>query len=140
VAGRGFGEAVNSVPLAQRFLLYFDEDSQATDVLDVLRAALMNVLTSTEARMDGQKDQAQLAFAAGAGRVIYTGNIRDFRRLNRQYQESGRSHAGMVLLAQSTISLGEQARRILRLWETVSAEEMVNREEFLSQWGEGAKR
>lgn len=86
--------------------------------------------------MDGQKDEAQLAFAAEVGRVIYTGNIRDFRRLNRQYQESGRSHSGIVLLAQSTMSLGEQARRLQRLWESLSAADMVNREEFLSQWGD----
>ncbi len=77
----------------------------------------------------------QLAFAANAGRVIYTGNIGDFRRLNRQYQDAGRSHNGIILLAQSTISLGEQGRRLVRIWQAISAEDMVNREEFLSQWG-----
>ena len=125
-----------SVALAYRFLLYLDEDSRATDVIRLLRSAFMDVLTSSEAGMDGESDEEQLAFAAANGRVIVTGNIGHFRRLNREYQDAGQSHPGIILWEQSRLSVGERARRILRLWVAVSGEDMVNREEFLSQWGE----
>lgn len=135
MAGRGRSFAV-SVSLAYRVLLYLDEDSQATDVVRLLRAALMDVLTSTEGGMDGKSDEAQLAFAAANGRAIFTGNVGHFRRLNREYQELGRSHQGIILWEQSRLSVGERARRLIRLWESVSALDMVNREEFLSRWGD----
>ena len=83
----------------------------------------------------GQSDEQQLAFATNSGRVVYTANIRDFRKLSRDYQRAGLSHRGLILWEQSRLSAAEQARRILRIWETVSAADMVNREEFLSQWG-----
>jgi hypothetical protein len=44
-------------------------------------------------------------------------------------------HAGMVLARQQQYGVGEDMRRLLRLMTHRTAEEMYNREEFLSAWG-----
>ncbi len=81
-------------------------------------------------------DSGQLVFAAEKGWVLYTSNVKDFEVLHRELIESGRSHAGVLYHVRQRFSIGEQARRILRIWEALSAEEMVNRVESISQWGE----
>lgn len=84
--------------------------------------------------MNGRSDADQLATAATQGRVLYTRNVRDFRVLVRRRVEDGRHHAGVVYWPAS-FSIGEQRRRLVVLWESRSAEEFVNIEEFLSNWG-----
>jgi hypothetical protein len=41
----------------------------------------------------------------------------------------------MILSQQQRYSVGEQLRRILRIREALSAADMRNRVEFLSNWG-----
>lgn len=86
--------------------------------------------------MSGKSEDEQLAFASAAGLVLCTGNGRDFFRLHREYVGAGRSHAGIIVRTSRRFSLEEEARRIVRIWQTLSAEEMVNRAESLGQWGE----
>ena len=86
--------------------------------------------------MNGKTDIEQLAFASQMGYVLCTANARDFYRLHREFLAIGRSHAGIVVRTEQRFSVGEQARRIVRIWETLSAENMVNRTESLSRWGE----
>ena len=100
----------------------------------------MTVLRCETSGMGGESDQAQLDFATAHGYVLYTANVKDFAVLHRQTVESGRSHAGIIYRTKQRYSVGEQARRILRLWAALSAEEMVNRYESISQWGEPAER
>jgi hypothetical protein len=52
-------------------------------------------------------------------------------RLYRMNQN--RAHPGIILSRQD-VSVGEQMRRLLRLIDTLTAEEMRNRIEFLSAW------
>jgi hypothetical protein len=42
----------------------------------------------------------------------------------------------MIIRTGRRWSAGEQAKRIIRIWNALSAEEMVNRVESLSRWGE----
>lgn len=100
-----------------------------------LRESGMDVLRSLDAGMNSRSDEEQLDFATSHGRAIYTRNARDFRRLHRDFQAIGRSHAGIIIWS-ADYSIGEQLRRILRLRDAVSAEQMANSEQFISQWGE----
>jgi hypothetical protein len=43
----------------------------------------------------------------------------------------GRSHAGIVYYRYDRYPVGEVIRRLVRLWERYSVEDMVNRVEFL---------
>ena len=92
-------------------------------------------MRSAEVGMNGKPDEDQLEFATLEGRVIYTRNTRDFRQLHVRYQAAGSSHAGLIFRARD-MPLGEQIRRISRIWSTRSADDMRNSWEFLSQWGE----
>jgi hypothetical protein len=85
--------------------------------------------------MDGRSDAEQFAFAANARRVLCTRNTRDFRMIHFEWLRTGRSHPGL-LISSATLPIGEQIRRIVRIWTNRTAEEMVNSEGFLSQWSE----
>ncbi len=94
----------------------------------------MDVVTVREVGRFGFSDPDQLAWAAAQSRVIYTFNRRDFFRLHTEWIGQGRSHAGIIIARQQQFSVGEQSRRLLKLIEAISAEEMKDQVEFLSSW------
>ena len=55
-------------------------------------------------------------------------------RLHGELLKRQGHHAGIVVARQQTYSVGEQMRHLLKLIATLSAEEMHNRIEFLSDW------
>lgn len=114
--------------------LYCDEDSVQHALVAALRKRDVDIQTSLEAGTTGQQDDRQLEYAAAHGRAIYSFNVGDFCRIHSEWLADGRSHAGIVLARQQRYSIGEQMRRLLRLLARVSAEEMQNRLEFLSDW------
>jgi len=114
--------------------LYMDEDSMGQALARGLRARSINVLTAQEAGTIEQRDADQLDFAARNGRTLCTSNTRDFWLLHSTYLAEGKRHAGIILIPQQRYGVGEQIRRLVRLATTLSAEEMVNRAEFLSAW------
>ena len=79
-------------------------------------------------------DPDHLAFAASDGRVLCTFNVGDFAALHAAYLTEGRQHAGILLVQQQRYSTGELIRRLLRFASGLSANEMVNRAEYLSAW------
>jgi hypothetical protein len=115
--------------------LYCDEDSMRHALVMALRKRGLDVSTALEAGMTEETDERQLAFAEARGRAIYSFNVADFCRLHSQWLSEKRSHAGIVLAHQEQFSVGEQMRRLVRLVGRLSAEEMRNRLEFLSDWG-----
>lgn len=114
--------------------LYFDEDSMRHSLVRALRVRGVDVVTPLEAGTVGYEDAHQLQWAAAAGRVLYSSNCSDFGRLHRDFHENAWHHAGIVLVRQGRLSVGEQMRRILRLIASRSAEQMVDQLEFLSSW------
>jgi hypothetical protein len=77
------------------------------------------------ADFDADSHEAQLAFALTAGRVIFTQDG-DFLRL----AASGVSHAGVVYAPQGT-SIGLIVRGLLLIHNVLSAEELVDRIEYI---------
>lgn len=114
---------------------YFDEDSMQRGLVDALRIREVDVLTALEADMIERTDEEHLRFADIAGRVLYSFNVADFCRLDAEFQMAGFSHAGIVVARQQQFSIGEQMRRLLKLQAARSPEEMINRVEFLGNWG-----
>ena len=99
----------------KRFELYIEEDSQDTGLFHTVERAGVPVLRSAAVGMNGTTDAQQLEFAASKGFVLYTSNLKDFAVLHQQYMSEGRTHAGMIMQARRRLSVGEQARRILRI-------------------------
>jgi hypothetical protein len=82
--------------------------------------------------MVAQSDEAHLAYASSSGRVLHTFNVADFYELHRQFIETGREHAGLVLGTQQRYTVGERMRKLLRLRAEWTAEDMQNRVLFLT--------
>jgi hypothetical protein len=114
--------------------LYLDEDTM-DDLVDALRSRSIDVLTVGEAQRKKYSDEQQLRFATEQGRAIYSFNRKHYMVLHTRFLAQGISHAGIILEIHNRWSVGEQMRRLVKLVDTLSAEEMVNRVEFLSSWG-----
>lgn len=114
--------------------LYCDEDCMDQDLVQALRIRGIDVTTALEQDMIEQPDESHLAFAIAQGLVLYSFNIGDFYQLHTHYLSSGKNHAGIILSPQQRYTVGEQMRRLLRLSATLSAQDMQNRLEFLSNW------
>ena len=111
--------------------LYVDEDACEHAVIRGLQARGIDLLTTLEAGQTGTTDQEQLEFAVEQGRTIYTFNVGDFSRLHRDWLQQGRDHRGIVVIPEQRYSIGEKIGRLARLVATLTAEEMVNRMEYL---------
>jgi hypothetical protein len=113
--------------------VYCDEDSQNHALVDALRSRGVEVTTAGEAGLLGQSDEAQLLCAHEQSRVLFTHNAGDFCRLHDQFLGEGRPHAGIVV-AEQGFSVGERLRRLLKLADMRTAEDMRGQIEFLSNW------
>lgn len=118
-----------------RLRLYFDEDAQRGSLVQALRLRGADVLIANEAGMRGRDDADHLDYATAQNRVLYSFNVGHYQALHVARMAAGRSHAGLILASQQRYHVGEQMRRLLRLINTVPAEEMRSRIEFLSAWG-----
>ena len=116
--------------------LYFDEDASDSDLIQALRLRSVDVVGVGDAGMRERTDDEQLQWAVSQGRVLYSFNRGDFCRIHSELIRARQTHSGIILGIQQEYHIGEQMRRLLRLVNTVTAEEMVDRIEFLSAWGE----
>jgi len=114
--------------------LYLDEDSMRRSLVRALRARGVDVITALDAGMIERGDPAHLAYAAARDRVLCTFNVGDFYRLHTEYLAANRHHAGLILMQDQLLSVGEQMRRLLRLIAARSADEMRDWVEFLGAW------
>ena len=55
----------------------------------------------------------------------------DFARLHREYLSQGTDHYGIIVLPDQRCSIGEKIRRLAGLIGSVTAEDMINRMEYL---------
>ena len=118
--------------MAELIHLYLDEDAQRTALVRALRARQFDILTAFEVEMSGATDEEQLSFAASHNRTVFTFNRGDFVQLHTEYINSGHSHTGIIVSDQ--LEIGLVIRRLLRLLDSRSAEDMHNWLEFLSNW------
>jgi hypothetical protein len=117
-----------------RLRLYMDEDSMDQILVRTLREQGVDVRTALDDRMLGSSDEAQLRWATGQGRALYTYNIRDFAALHAAFLARGDMHAGIIFVQQRRFTVGDQVRGVLALLEGRSAEELAGAVEFLAPW------
>jgi hypothetical protein len=123
----------------ESIVVYHDEDRLDSGLVAAFRRNGIDLVTAFESGMAGRTDEEHLVFAAGRSMVLYSANVRDFARLHFEWIDSGRTHAGIVLCPSHKWSIGDQLRTMLRLRAELSAQQMVNRLEYLSGFlgGEG---
>jgi hypothetical protein len=82
---------------------------------------------AAEAGKRGTTDEEQLEYAATQGRCLLTFNVADFVVLAREWGETGRHHAGILVTAQvSRKGFGDLLKRILDLLNQTTADEMID--------------
>ena len=115
--------------------LYTDED-----VTDELASAVRDrgfvAQSAAEAGMLNASDANQLAYAIEHQMTLLTYNASDYARLAKEYAEAGRSHAGIIISSDqySRRHFGAFLRLVLRLMNSLTAEEMQNRIVYLQQF------
>lgn len=83
-----------------------------------------DAISAYEADHAALDDDDQLKYAAGQRRAVLTCNAKHFEPLFEGWWQAGRKHCGVIVSEQMPI--GEMLRRVLRLLNTVSADEMEN--------------
>lgn len=114
--------------------LYIDEDASRGALVQALRNADIDLVTTSEANNLSCNDTEQLIWATENDRVIYTFNGRDYCRLHTTYMEQGREHGGVIVAERQSYSVGEQLRGLQRLIAIKSAEEMRNQLVFIGAY------
>ncbi len=114
--------------------LYVDHDSAERALVSELRRRGMDVLTSIEAGNARASDEEQLAFATGAGRVIYTANARDFAAIHFAWLAHGRRHRGIVVRDDQLMPLGQQILRLADISATAGPDDLADLLLYLDQW------
>ncbi len=114
-----------------RIKLYLDEDVDIS-LAKALQQKGIDVFTTQEAGKKRLSDAEQLEFAVNTKRTLLTHNKRDFILLHKNYILKGREHYGIVLSDQRPI--GEMLRGLSKLIFSLTAEQMKNHREFLSNW------
>ena len=78
----------------------------------------------------GMSDEAQLAHATEHGAVLFTHDV-DLIEIAAAINGRGEEHSGVIFAEMHRIRLGECIRRLALYADVVTAEEMLNRVEFL---------
>ena len=104
---------------------YYTDEHVPTAVVAGLQRRSVDVLTTSEAKMLGASDEAQLAFATKQERVLFTQDD-DFLRLHA----AGVEHTGIVYVHQG-VTIGHMVRGLHFIFQVLNANEMRNHVEFL---------
>jgi len=114
--------------------IYTDEDV-TTVLAPALRQRGYTAQSAAEAGNLEIPDETQLTYAAEQGMAILTYNAQDFVPIARAWYFAGREHAGIIVSEQfSQRQFGELLRRMLRLLDSLTADEIYNQVVFLQQF------
>ncbi len=79
--------------------LFLDAHLSGRRIATALRDRGHDVRSADEERaLDGCADESILELTSGEGRILVTCDVKDFARITRRWAESGRVHAGCILI------------------------------------------
>src|ERR1041385_488279 len=82
---------------------YLDDCADSNHLVALLQRAGHQVYTPRTESTRGIRDPDHLAHAAAHGYALITCNSDDFDQLHQEWQSSGRSHAGILLICEDNI-------------------------------------
>jgi predicted nuclease of predicted toxin-antitoxin system len=112
--------------------LYLDEDVYQGVALGLRRRGF-DAITTLEAGQSAASDEEQLAFAAAAGRCLFTFNRGHFAAAHSRLIDEGGHHAGVIVCRQ--LDVGTIVRTLAAFLSTHSAEELRDQLVWLSPQG-----
>ncbi|HEY7037112.1 MAG TPA: DUF5615 family PIN-like protein [Thermomicrobiales bacterium] len=108
-------------------LLHFDHNVDPQFAED-LRRHDYDVTVAKDLGMERASDEEHLIWATDHGRVVFTYDAGDYRRIAARWFLEGRTHAGIIIsVAPPRIGYGVVLRRLLALLEYMSADDLVDR-------------
>jgi predicted nuclease of predicted toxin-antitoxin system len=111
--------------------VYLDEDVTVS-FEQALKNRSVDVVSTAEVGNKGLADIEQLNYAVKLGRVLFTHNKADFAKIHKIFISEGKKHCGIILSDQ--LPVGDLLRRFMKLWFKLSAKDMEDKLEFLSNW------
>ncbi|MFQ6061630.1 MAG: DUF5615 family PIN-like protein [Methanosarcinales archaeon] len=111
--------------------IYTNENIYGT-VARVLRGWGYDAISAPESRRLTVPDEEQMEFAVNQRRTILTFDIKDYTRLHTEYISSGLHHYGIII--SKRLKIKELLQRLQKLLQTLTAEDMYDRLEYLGQW------
>lgn len=115
--------------------LYLDADVD-TKLAANLRIAGYDCVSAREVGNTAVDDESQMVYATNERRVLLTHNIQDFVPIFRNWWYANLNHHGIIVSQQ--IPLGELQRRMVRLLDTLTADEMTNNLRNLAEFAQGS--
>jgi predicted nuclease of predicted toxin-antitoxin system len=97
-----------------------------------LRSYGFDATSTLEMKMIQADDDEQLAYAASSGRAIVTFNHKDFSVRHDRYMEAGMEHWGIIYSTEESMDV--MRRRLLKMLNTVSADELKNQTRWLNDF------
>ncbi len=91
-----------------------------------------DVTSSQSAGLLAESDRKQLEYACSEHRAILTFNVDDFTSLHESFTAEGKEHWGIIFSTREPI--GALLRRLLRLLNTVSDEDLKNSTRWLNEF------
>jgi hypothetical protein len=118
--------------------LYVDEDSAYRRLPTLLRAEGFDAVSALELGHTGSEwdDEKHLTYAAENQRAVLTHNTRHFVPFAQKWEHEARDHYGIIVSEQ--VGIGEVLRRLLRLLDTMTKDEIKNKVRFLSDFADRA--
>jgi predicted nuclease of predicted toxin-antitoxin system len=118
-------------------LVYLDHNVDPLLAQDARKAGC-DAVAALEVGNAALADADHLSWAAEHGRCIITHDYDDYPRLAAEWFFAEQDHPCIILCRQPPdISHGEMLRRLLRLLDTLTGDEMVNRLEWLDdRWSD----
>jgi hypothetical protein len=112
--------------------LYLDEHISSPRLARQLQKYGFDVTSTLDAGMGEASDEEQLAYAVANQRAIVTFNHKHFAVLHTWYLEESNEHWGIVFSTEESIDV--LRRRLLRLLNAVSADELKNQIRWLNDF------
>jgi len=97
-----------------------------------LRTYGFDVTSTLEMKMIEADDDEQLAYAASSGRAIVTFNHKHFSVRHDRYMAQGLEHWGIIFSTEESMDV--MRRRLLKLLNTLSADELKNQTRWLNEF------
>lgn len=113
-------------------IAFFADEDVYGELAAILPTSGFDAVSAPEAGRLNESDPAHLESCHAHGRAIITFNVGDFAALHQVWLAAGKHHSGIIASYQRPI--GDLMRRVLRLARTLTAEEIVDRLEYLSDW------
>ena len=118
------------------FIQVYTDEHIMPDLVQILRQRGHAAQSAQEASLRGRSDEEHLAYATSNGMAILTFNRDDFERLDRKWMASGHEHAGIIISPQFSVEhIGKLLHPVIRLLDSLTADEVRNQVVYLQQFG-----